>query len=92
MGVHVAELAIRCEGHNHPVSEYNIYRKLFVEDILSVILRNKIIVHEKFDIKVYNPQDYLSVPYEISSIQDKYPTNINVIYSQLRSWLEKAQG
>ncbi|CAG8474626.1 11627_t:CDS:2 [Acaulospora colombiana] len=92
--VHAAQLAIQCEDQNHPASEYNASRRLFVEDILTVLLRKKIVVHETHippDIRVYEPQDYLSVPYATST-QVKYPANVNVTYSQLKLWLERAQG
>ncbi|RHZ51269.1 hypothetical protein Glove_481g97 [Diversispora epigaea] len=91
-GVHAAQLAIECETQNQPLSEYNSYRKLFVEDILSVILRKKIIVHKESlpsDLKVYNKQDYLSIPV---STPTNYPQNVDVVYSELKLWLERAQG
>lgn len=63
-----------------------------VEDILSVILRNKIIVHKESlpsDLKVYDKEDYLSIPISTPS---NYPPNVDVVYSELKLWLERAQG
>ncbi|CAG8463529.1 11836_t:CDS:2 [Racocetra fulgida] len=66
-----------------------------IKDILDPILRQNIVIHEvclPLDIKVFNPQKDIPIPISTStSPQPNYPTNFNITYSQLKTWLERAQ-
>ncbi|CAG8819669.1 9946_t:CDS:2, partial [Dentiscutata erythropus] len=96
-GAHAAQLALKCEIQYKPLSECNKYRKLFVEGILEPILRQNIVIHHEaclpLEIKVFNPQKETPLPISTStSPQPNYPTNFNITYGQLKTWLERAQG
>ncbi|CAI2186090.1 3969_t:CDS:10 [Funneliformis geosporum] len=97
-GSHAAQLAIQCENQNQPLPVSNSYRKILVEDILSEILHQKIIVYDNnlpSEIPIYQPKtskSSISLATSSTSQSNTSQSCLHVTYNQLKSLLEKAQG
>ncbi|CAB4378958.1 unnamed protein product [Rhizophagus irregularis] len=92
-GSHAAQLAVKCENENQPLPVSNSYRKILVEDILPEILHQKIVVYDNSlppEIPVYQPK--ISNTISSTSQPNSSQSCLHVTYSQLKSWLERAQG
>ncbi|RIA98597.1 hypothetical protein C1645_731491 [Glomus cerebriforme] len=94
-GSHAAQLAIKCENKNQPLSVSNPYRKILVEDILPEILHQKILVYDNSlppEIQIYQPKTSKTLSTSSTLQPNSAQSRLHVTYNQLKSWLERAQG
>ncbi|CAH1761157.1 13205_t:CDS:10, partial [Entrophospora sp. SA101] len=90
--VHAAELAIQCENEHSPLPVINPFRQILVEEILSVILHQKIIIHKNtLPSELQYPNQSSSTP-NLYSISQQSSSSLQITYDNLKTWLERAQS